>query len=59
MSRHIKPTGNWKILVYNGPESSINILNAMENSKMLDKGGGIIIVGRGVSEVKPGAVIVI
>ena len=59
LSRHIKPSGNWKVLVYNGPESSVKIFNAMANSKMLEKGGGIIIVGRGISEVKKGAVIVV
>ena len=31
----------------------------MENSKMLEKGGGIIIIGRGISEVKKGAIFVV
>ena len=43
IGRLIKPSGNWKLLMFNEDESCKKVLEALERKKMIKKGCGVII----------------
>ena len=49
IGRLIKPTGNWKMLIFNEKESSYKIMEALEKMKMMKKGCGIILKFSGLT----------
>ena len=43
IGRLIKPSGNWKFLIFNEQESSQKIIEAIKEMKMMKKGCGVIL----------------
>ena len=48
ISKLLKPTGVWKFLILNGPESAGKLIQGFKNSGMSKTGGGVLVLGKGV-----------
>ena len=45
----MKPTGVWKFLIISESECASKIIEGFKNSGMSKKGGGVLVLGKGVS----------